>query len=249
MAKFCGKCGSKLDEKTGLCPQCGRPPSPNLPTQSNHQNNATSSQKTTTRKGAKPYRKLIITIICLVVLAFGTLGGLVVTDTIQIPIIDHFLLRFSDTAKYTDLLESVLSGEDDVSFVDENGISIDTLSSGETAQKIMSLISFTIDGIQNEEDHTIAFVQFSVPDMIALSTEYVDNNNLDTDFLSWVRDRLKEDYPTAEIDAQIRFINNNGEFSLVVDKELSNVLTGGALSYYLENEKAAYESLKGELEE
>ena len=22
MAKYCGKCGSKLDEKTGLCPQC-----------------------------------------------------------------------------------------------------------------------------------------------------------------------------------------------------------------------------------
>ena len=23
MAKYCGKCGSKLDEKTGLCPRCG----------------------------------------------------------------------------------------------------------------------------------------------------------------------------------------------------------------------------------
>ena len=22
MSKFCGKCGSKLDEKTGLCPNC-----------------------------------------------------------------------------------------------------------------------------------------------------------------------------------------------------------------------------------
>ena len=22
MAKFCGKCGTKLDEKTGLCPKC-----------------------------------------------------------------------------------------------------------------------------------------------------------------------------------------------------------------------------------
>ncbi len=249
MDKFCGKCGSKLDEKTGTCPRCGYSSSSNILDHNKYPDNTLSSKKKINRKGKKTHRTLIATILGIIILVAGVFSGLVFTDTIHISVMGNIFLKSTDIEECTEILENALSGHGDVNFINENGISIDTLSSGETAQKIMSLISFTIDGIQNEEDHTIAFVQFSVPDMIALSTEYVDNNNLDTDFLSWVRDRLNADYPTAEIDAQIRFINNNGNFSLVVDKELSNVLTGGALSYYLENEKAAYESLKGELEE
>lgn len=57
MKKFCGKCGTKLDEKTGLCPNCDV----------NHNKQEDSSGK---KSGRKKKSCMFSIIILLVILAF-----------------------------------------------------------------------------------------------------------------------------------------------------------------------------------
>ncbi len=69
MAKFCGKCGSKLDEKTGLCPKCDRPV--------NHKNGI--------------WKKTLFLFGCLLVICSAVCITLVYQGAIKIPVISSVM--------------------------------------------------------------------------------------------------------------------------------------------------------------
>lgn len=122
MAKFCGKCGSKLDDTTGLCPNCD---TDKLKEQSDKsepvdiakstQETAPTSEKPLSKKEAKKKRKadkkaekkekraqwstgkrvrrfLFKAVLILIALVIGVLGALVYYDVVEIP----FLSRWAD---------------------------------------------------------------------------------------------------------------------------------------------------------
>ncbi len=119
MAKFCGKCGGKLDDVTGKCPNCDKaiPSTPVQPQTNNNQQNSTeNNDKTTTPKkkqtrkeiraakkaekkanmtiGQKIKRffiKLIVIVLCAALLVVGILTVLVRFNKINIPLISDIL--------------------------------------------------------------------------------------------------------------------------------------------------------------
>lgn len=76
MSKYCGKCGTVINESTGLCPNCN--------VEFNKQVfNKEGSNKTSNNKGNK-FKKIIALCLVLVVLA-GTVGVLLCTNIIKLP--------------------------------------------------------------------------------------------------------------------------------------------------------------------
>lgn len=116
MAKFCGKCGAKLNESTGLCPNCdagkikqhydkktdGKAPirkEENIDTRAKKRalkarkkaaKKAKRANWSTGKKIRRFFLKLILTVLLLVVLATGITGTLVYFDVVNIPFLSGF---------------------------------------------------------------------------------------------------------------------------------------------------------------
>lgn len=106
MAKFCGKCGTKLDEATGLCPNCDAEKIRDSSAQkkSIEMQKAKKKRKadkkarkkekraklTTGQKIRRFFVKLFLWLILLVVIAGGTIAGLSYMGIIDIPVLSGF---------------------------------------------------------------------------------------------------------------------------------------------------------------
>ena len=118
MAKFCGKCGAKLDEATGLCPNCDadkkikevsaqdQPSEPLRPVQDDNKvpedslnikgsKNATKKRKKAKRTARQKLRsffiKAVAFLLLLLLLLIGGIGGLSYYGVIQAPTITTFM--------------------------------------------------------------------------------------------------------------------------------------------------------------
>lgn len=115
MAKFCGKCGAKLDEATGLCPNCDAEKIKESTVQEEkievqkqkretvrafNEKNAKEKRKaekkkkwaklTTGQKIRKFFLKLALWLILLFVIAGGIIGGLSYMEMLDIPLLSNF---------------------------------------------------------------------------------------------------------------------------------------------------------------
>lgn len=86
MDKFCGECGAKLDEKTGLCTNCGTD-SANDKCEKKEKRTAMSIEG----KIRKKFLKLIIMLFLLGLLIAGTSGILIYFDIVEIPIASQMM--------------------------------------------------------------------------------------------------------------------------------------------------------------
>ena len=112
MAKFCGKCGEKLDEATGLCPKCDmekikekfnqnqleeltdiksvkKTRKREKKTQKKAYKKENHEQWSKSKKIRRFFLKFMLAILCLTVLV-GVTGVLVYFDVVNIPIISDF---------------------------------------------------------------------------------------------------------------------------------------------------------------
>lgn len=120
MAKYCGKCGSKLDE-TGLCPNCDavqkkqcydenrkldkRAKKKELKTQKKAAKKEEQAQWPIGKKVRRFFLKLLLTILLLAVLVAGVTGVLVYFNVVDIPTIEQIIAQLNfDTDKATDNL-------------------------------------------------------------------------------------------------------------------------------------------------
>lgn len=80
MANYCGKCGSKLDDTTGLCPNCDKEQLEEIKRQ---------VQKTQSKpNGAKRILKFLLALLLTILLLCGSIGALSYFDVIHIPGMD-----------------------------------------------------------------------------------------------------------------------------------------------------------------
>lgn len=80
MANYCGKCGSKLDDTTGLCPNCDKEQFEEVKPQ---------TQKTQSKpNGAKRILKFLLALLLTILLLGGSIGALSYFDVINIPGMD-----------------------------------------------------------------------------------------------------------------------------------------------------------------
>lgn len=99
MAKFCGKCGAKLDEVTGLCPNCDadkmqKDSKKKSKSERRAQKKAAKKEKrarwSTGKKIRRFFLKLILTSILLTVFTAGVAGTLVFFGVVEIPFLSDF---------------------------------------------------------------------------------------------------------------------------------------------------------------
>lgn len=116
MANYCGKCGSKLDEATGLCPNCDaakikqhydKTTEDKTPVRKEDKIDKRTKKKalkarkkavkrekranwSTGKKIRRFFLKLILTVILLVVLIAGVMGALVYFGVVDIPFLSDF---------------------------------------------------------------------------------------------------------------------------------------------------------------
>ena len=102
MAKFCGKCGTKLDEQTGKCPNCDKEIRNDTLTSDNNSGvNENQKIKESNRKDRKkgkrkkPKTILIIIIVIAVLLSFisvGAIGLMVYNEKLDIPYVNSIFI-------------------------------------------------------------------------------------------------------------------------------------------------------------
>lgn len=92
MAKFCGKCGQRLDASTGLCPTCEAKKMPRHITEkkSQYKNKCT---KITCKKIITNFLKILVVLLLLGIFIIGGIGLLVYYKKIDIPQFSYILER------------------------------------------------------------------------------------------------------------------------------------------------------------
>ncbi len=109
MANFCGKCGNRLNEKTGLCPVCDE----------RYNSTSVSPEKQTTKNPKK--KKHIFLKIISIILAFCVLVASLITvsyfGVINIPVVNNWLESVG--LKENDGYNSVFGKFTDINIVDE----------------------------------------------------------------------------------------------------------------------------------
>ena len=135
MAKFCGKCGARLDEVTGLCPNC------DADKMQKDSKKKSKSERRTQKKAAKRekrarwstgkkirrfFLKLILTVILLVVLAAGVTGALVYFDVVEIPSISYILERSGlgkrESVSINPLVDNYVPDENTIAYDEETNL-------------------------------------------------------------------------------------------------------------------------------
>lgn len=95
MAKFCGKCGSKLDEATGLCPICDRVGA-TLYEAVERDTDTAIGEKGSVCKNVRRIPFVSILIVLLVVISGATaMVGLVYFNIVKIPFVENILLKLN----------------------------------------------------------------------------------------------------------------------------------------------------------
>lgn len=148
MAKFCGKCGAKLDEKTGLCPHCHadelkkqQDMQPTASDDSNTIGQSTSTEaplnkkevkkvakttkrtSTTIRKKIKRFfLKLILFVLLLSIITAGVVFSLVYFDIYEIPFVSDIMYTYGIKNNHADT--SALA--DDIGALEEINIGEET---------------------------------------------------------------------------------------------------------------------------
>ena len=98
MAKFCGKCGAKLDEVTGLCPNCDadkmqKDSKKKSKSERRAQKKAAKKEKrarwSTGKKIRRFFLKLILMVLLLAIVAVGVTGVLTYWGLVDIPIVSE----------------------------------------------------------------------------------------------------------------------------------------------------------------
>lgn len=152
MANYCGKCGSKLDETTGLCPNCDaakmkqhydKTTEDKTPVRKEDKIDKRTNKKSlkarkkavkrekwanwsTGKKVRRFFLKLILTVIFLAVFAAGVTGALVYFDVVEIPSISYILersgLEKKESVSINPLVDNYVPEENTIAYDEETNL-------------------------------------------------------------------------------------------------------------------------------
>lgn len=152
MANYCGKCGSKLDEATGLCPNCDaakmkqhydKTTEDKTPVRKEDKIDKQTKKKalkarkkalkrekranwSTGKKVRRFFLKLILTVIFLAVFAAGVTGALVYFDVVEIPSISYILersgLEKKESVSINPLVDNYVPEENTIAYDEETNL-------------------------------------------------------------------------------------------------------------------------------
>lgn len=97
MTNFCGKCGSKLDENTKLCPNC----------------DAKEIKKTMKKKKRGVFDKIVLLLMILCIFSAGAIGVFLYFDLGSIPAVEKVVKKMEEIGEMVENLPLFSSGEDE----------------------------------------------------------------------------------------------------------------------------------------
>jgi len=180
MAKYCGKCGSRLNENNGLCPHCNADELKALKkADKKAKKRAKRDAMTSGRKVKRFLLKLIAILLMLAVLLAGLVGVLVYFDLVDIPVIDKLMK------------DNLIKQEDSVvrSIPDTNTDSFILYSSSE-------------DNIVTDRNTGITYVN----NELLVTLDSSDSKNLLEDYIKGIDGSIVGEIPELA-DYQVLFLN------------------------------------------
>lgn len=146
-------------------------------------------------------------------------------------------------------LDAILNSETNLSLVSKSGQFIESLAGGDTSSKILESISYTIISTEIEKTTATSVVRFETPDIVSMATQFAQvQHEVGMDFNSWLKNELNRTYPTIKEEVILELVYLDNAWSLVATEDLYNILTGGALNYYIEQQQSAYNGWRGTME-
>lgn len=156
MAKFCGKCGAKLDETTGLCPNCDADKrkmqsAPSEQTEALMRKQKKQTGITIGQKIRRFFLKLIATVVVVGILVAGIAGTLMYLGIVDISGISSILKR---TGSEDENLKKVFENGDYVSTPDVEYVDYDTETN--TLYFNNQLIVYTFTDLEKKDAERLA---------------------------------------------------------------------------------------------
>lgn len=174
-----------------------------------------------------------------------TLGIIIAIIWISVELIKK---DYPNTAGASDSVESqldaILEGDNNLNVISNDGQRIDSLAGGETSAKILNCISYSVISTEVDGDTASSVIKFKIPDIVTMTEQFVQSQQDDTEFKIWLKEQLDGDYPIIEKEVTLKMVYQDKRWSLVATDDLYNILTGGALEYYIAQRQSAYDILK-----
>lgn len=230
MAKFCGKCGTKLNTKTGLCPKC---------------------KKENRMKRPSPFKILIVVFLLFIILG-GTIGGLVYYNVVDIPVVSDILETLGiprrEVSKDSDnAISSLTSGNIEkvnaVIFKEYDAITCsDYAELFETEKKEISseggvlarLFSMAEIKMLDYDSETITY-EIAAPDMTTFFSQYSNQTDIivDEKAMGELLIAYAEEAERKSVEVSVSYLYVGDEFiGNYQSYEFINAISGGLVDAY-----------------
>lgn len=228
MAKFCGKCGAKLNKKNGLCPKCN------------------------SKKKKISLLKIMVTILCLFIVLTGVTGILVYYNIVDIPIassiLDSFGISRNEVEKDSDqAINSLTSGDikavNAVIFKEYNAITysdyaelFETENKEQTSENGVLARLFSMSKIRLiDYDESSITYQIEAPNMTDFFSKYKDKAEsiVDEEMLAELIIEYAEETEHKSTEVTVSYAYIEDEFIADYQSyDFINAISGGLLDAY-----------------
>ncbi len=254
MQKFCRKCGRKLDEKTGLCPNCDK-------SVSRHEKRMIEKERKKELKKQKKAEKwakltigqkikkvclrILVAVLILLLLTGGAMGALTYFDVVDIPV-------FNEIFDFFGISESETSDDDNTdatnSSYEENSTEMEELKK-EIEKAISELenaqIDVDADAYFQNNSSIVSEIEVNDSDKVHTETEVYNDfvgrgfveNPIETDYSMngdyFESEAISNTSSTKHPYYQTSYITSNGDIWIII--EINGAVMANPVSYNLQS--------------
>ena len=228
MAKFCGKCGSKLNEQ-GKCTNCKTQAFVSV-----------KKIKFSNEIIRKNMLKFCIFFVSILLIVATTVSILAYWHIINIPAISCLNKKMSLKKDFSSTIDVVLGkNESEVAYISDmvsfSEDSYQIFEDTNVSRKITSEIKYSIDDIEINRTSGIAKIHFIAPDVYKIISDAINNSkSFDStqDLLNHIIETLSGEYPVIEqtVESSFELINDHWYWS--PSKDVLNILSGNLYQYF-----------------
>ena len=242
MAKFCVKCGARLDETTKLCPNCS--PKPEKLQEQNVSRNVqkyNGNQKAIegTRKKGRGLLFLFVAIVCLVGIG-AALGALAYFEILNVPFISEYIETNKAKKDIIITLDALLGrSEESDSYILGSfvlaGTSNKIFTDNEISKKIANQVVYSVSEIEINKPDGAVIIEITAPDVQLMLNDAMQDisalDNVDT-LLDFVVLKLDGEYPIINESFKCEIKYTLGNWYLIPNAELFDAMSGKLYSFY-----------------
>lgn len=232
MAKFCGKCGSKLDDQ-GKCPNCD----PKEPVKIKKKKCTNSDELIRIKQKVIRWSLMGMSTILAIAIIVSILAY---CHVINIPVISRLNKKLVLKEDFSTTIGVILGeNETDIAYIsDMVAFSEDSyriFADDDLSEKIEKEIEYSIKDIKIDQEKGTANLHFIAPDVYQMICDAIESGKTfasTEDLLAYVKEILDGEYPTIEQTVSASFQLINYHWYWEPSKDVLNILSGNLYQYF-----------------